>query len=125
MLRSDNTALTLLGLPEALRREEQAAAALGATIYVFRSISDFAGRSKLRTQWLWKYILRPFIAAALGLLVYFAARAFWIAEITKLVHLYTVLALLSGTFSRQTARRLSKLYDAIFSKVETLEEDKA
>jgi hypothetical protein len=102
------------------------AAALGATIHVFTSISDFAGRNKLRTQWLWWYILRPFIAAALGLLVYFAARAFWIAEVTTPVHLYTVLvlALLSGTFSKQTVRWLSKLYDAIFNKVEGLEEDK-
>lgn len=128
MLRSDNAALTLLGLREAPRREEQPAAALGATIHVFTSISDFAGRNKLRTQWLWWYILRPFIAAALGLLIYFAARAFWISEIAKPVHLYTVLvlvlALLSGTFSKQTVRWLSKLYDAIFNKVEDLEGDK-
>ncbi|MCX6094969.1 MAG: hypothetical protein NTY63_09155 [Candidatus Bipolaricaulota bacterium] len=118
----------MLGLREAPRREEQPAAALGATIHVFTSISDFAGRNKLRTQWLWWYILRPFIAAALGLLIYFAARAFWISEIAKPVHLYTVLvlvlALLSGTFSKQTVRWLSKLYDAIFNKVEDLEGDK-
>ena len=101
------------------------AAALGATVHVFTSISDFAGRGKLRSQWLWWYILRPFIAAALGLLVYFAARAFWIAEVAKPAHLYTVLllAVLSGAFSKQTVRWLSKLYDAVFQKVEDLEEE--
>ncbi len=100
-----------------------AAAALGATIHVFTSIADFAGRRQLGRQWLWWYILRPFIAAALGLLVYFGVRAMWIPKLETAAHLYGVLvvALLAGTFSKQTIRWLSELYDAAFRKVDRLE----
>jgi uncharacterized membrane protein len=101
------------------------AAALGATIHVFTSIADFAGRNKLRHQWLWWYILRPFIAAALGLLMYFAVRAVWIERLERPAQLYGILvvALLAGVFSKQTIRWLSELYDAVFHKVENLEQE--
>lgn len=101
------------------------AAALGATIHVFTSVADFAGRNKLRRQWLWWYILRPFIAAALGLLMYFAVRAVWIVKLEEPAQLYGILvvALLAGVFSKQTIRWLSELYDAIFHKVENLEQE--
>ncbi|MEN6369852.1 MAG: hypothetical protein ABFD77_09195 [Thermotogota bacterium] len=100
------------------------AAALGSMIHVFTSLAEFAGRKKLQRQWLWWYILRPFIAAALGLLIYYGVRAVWISTIATLSQMYIVLvlSLLAGTFSKQTVQWLSGLYDAFFRKVEKLEE---
>ena len=39
--------------------------ALGASIHLATSFTFFAGVSKLAVSWLWWYLLRPFIGAAL------------------------------------------------------------
>jgi hypothetical protein len=99
------------------------AAALGSMIHVFTSIAEFAGRGRLQHQWLWWYVLRPFIAAALGLLVYFGIRALFLKQLTQAPEMYGVLvvSLLAGAFSKQTIHWLAQLYDAFFRRVEKLE----
>jgi hypothetical protein len=49
--------------------------ALGTFAHTATSFTDFVGNQKLSTNWVWWYILRPFIGMALALIFYVSIRA--------------------------------------------------
>ncbi len=88
--------------------------ALGACIHMGTSFALFAGLSKLDANWLWWYILRPFIGAALAIIVYLVVRGvmFSTAADSKAVNLFGILAFsgLAGMFSKQAIEWLRDIF---------------
>lgn len=92
--------------------------ALGSYVHAATSFVDYVGNRALRWSWLWWYILRIFIGAALALIFYFALRAGFFAQEAEAsqVNPYGIAALagLSGLFSKQATDKLREVFDTLF-----------
>jgi hypothetical protein len=99
--------------------------ALGACIHMVTSFTFFAGKSELGASWLWWYILRPFIGAALGTVLYLVVRGVLFSSATdaKAISLYGILAFsgLAGMFSKQAIEWLRKVFDQMFQRLSNVE----
>jgi hypothetical protein len=91
--------------------------ATGSFIHAATSFSDFVGNQKLTRNWFWWYGLRPFIGAALALIVYLAIRGGLLgANATGDLNLFGVAALagLVGMFTKQATDKLNEVFTNLF-----------
>jgi len=92
--------------------------ALGSFIHIATSFADYVGNETFRASWLWWYLLRSLIGAALAILVLFALLAGLInGTDTAKVDVWGIAALagLSGLFSKQAADKLKEVFETLFS----------
>jgi hypothetical protein len=94
------------------------AGALGSFIHTATSFGDFVGNNKLSTNWLWWYILRPFIGTALAAIFYLVIRGGFMSPGTDAssINLYGIVALagLVGMFSKQATDKLGEVFTTMF-----------
>ena len=92
--------------------------ALGSFIHAATSFGDFVGNEKLTRNWLWWYLLKPLIGAALALILYVAFRGgFLSANISSgQINHFGVAALggMAGMFSKQATDKLSEVFGTLF-----------
>ena len=104
------------------------AGALGACIHMATSFALFAGKSELAASWLWWYLLRPPIGAALGTVLYLVVRGvmFSTAADAEAVNTFGVLAFagLAGMFSKQAIEWLRQVFDQMFRRLSDVEAKK-
>lgn len=122
---SEVAAIFLLGLETRLILLVALVGALGASIHMGTSFAFFAGKSELAASWLWWYLLRPFIGAALGTILYLIVRGllFSTAAEAKAVNLFGILAFagLAGMFSKQAIEWLRQVFDQMFRRLSDVE----
>lgn len=79
----------------------------------------------MAASWLWWYLLRPFIGAALGTILYLIVRGllFSTAAEAKAINLFGILAFagLAGMFSKQAIEWLRKIFDQMFQRLSNVE----
>lgn len=99
--------------------------ALGACIHMATSFALFAGKTELAASWLWWYLLRPFIGAALATILYLVVRGllFSSAAGAGTVNLFGLLAFagLTGMFSKQAIEWLRQVFDQMFRRLSEVE----
>ena len=92
--------------------------ALGSFVHTATSFSDFVGNQKLSTNWVWWYVLRPFIGMALAAIFYVAIRAGFLSGggQPNTINLFglTAVAGLVGMFSKQATDKLSEVFNTLF-----------
>jgi hypothetical protein len=115
----------LLGAEARLLLLVALAGALGASIHAASSFAVFAGLGRLATSWLWWYVLRPFIGAALATVLYFLVRGVLLSAASdpRAVSPYGLLAFagLSGMFSKQAIEWMGKVFDQMFRRLSNVE----
>jgi hypothetical protein len=95
------------------------AGALGGFVHAATSFTTYAGDRSLGRSWTWWYILRPFIGAALALVMYFVLRGGLMvpaANITDTLNPFTLVAVagLIGMFSKQATDKLNEIATVAF-----------
>lgn len=94
------------------------AGALGSYVHAATSFADYVGNRQLYGSWCWWYLLRPFIGAALALIVYFSVRGGLVGSTTGAAGLspYGVAAVagLAGMFSKQATDKLREVFENLF-----------
>jgi len=101
------------------------AGALGSVIHATTSFIDYVGNRTLVTSWLLWYLLRPFIGAALALILYFLLRGGFMtgtaqpadaAVAASLINPFGVAALaaLAGLFTKQATDKLNEVFSTLF-----------
>jgi hypothetical protein len=92
--------------------------ALGSFVHTATSFSDFVGNQKLSTNWVWWYVLRPFIGMALAAIFYVAIRAGFLSGggQPNTINLFglTAVAGMVGMFSKQATDKLSEVFNTLF-----------
>ena len=90
--------------------------ALGSYIHLATSFADFMGHRRLVWSWTWWYILRPFIAMALAVILYFVVRGGLITGDSGSVNPYGVAAIagMAGMFSKQATDKLREVFENLF-----------
>ena len=100
--------------------------ALGSCIHVAQSFATFAGNRTLRSSWTWWYVLRPFIGAALAVVVYVALRgALFPATAASSGDMspfgVAAIAGLTGMFSKQAVDKLNEVFSTAFATKDSTE----
>ena len=94
------------------------AGSLGSYIHLATSFADYVGNRQLVRSWAWWYILRPFIGAALAVIVYFVVRGGLVMGSSGAENLspYGIAAIagLAGMFSRQATDKLREVFENLF-----------
>jgi hypothetical protein len=92
---------------------------LGSSIHGIASHVTWIATNKWNIRWVFWYIARPIIAAALAILVYVVLRAGLITTVQPAVSLYGIAAVsaLVGLFSSQATQKLRDMFDSIFGIV--------
>ena len=104
-----------------------AAGALGSCIQAAQSFIVFVGNRTFRSNWIWWYVMRPFIGAGLGLIFYLLFRGGLVTGVngdpSTVINPYGIMAIcgLAGLFSNKATIVLGRIFNAVF-KTET-EED--
>ena len=92
--------------------------AIGSLIHAATSFADFVGNERLSANWIWWYILRPFIGMALAAIFYVTIRAGFLTSAgqpaTINVYGITSMAGLVGMFAKQATDKLSEVFDTVF-----------
>ncbi len=93
--------------------------AVGSYVHAATSFASYLGNRRLGKSWLWWYLLRPFVGAALALLFYFVVRGGFLqaGAGTESLNLYGIAALagLAGMFSKQATDKLREVFDNLFA----------
>jgi hypothetical protein len=98
------------------------AGALGSQIHVLRSYWKYVGNRRLLWSWAPQYIIKPFIGASLGLVLYFIIRAGFFTSTTILEATsfsFLAMAALAGMFTDVIVEKLLKVLELIFTKPES------
>lgn len=94
------------------------AGALGSYIHAATSFVSFVGTRSLEKSWLWWYVMRPFIGAALALLFYFVIRGGFLSTGTdaSAISIFGIagLAGLVGMFSKNAIDKLREVFETLF-----------
>lgn len=92
------------------------AGALGSYLHAAQSFAAYVGNRTAKRSWVWWYLLRTPIGAALGVLFYFVIRAGLTTGVTDAVSAYGVVAFgaLAGLFSKQATDKLAEVFDTLF-----------
>ncbi|MGH6690484.1 MAG: IPT/TIG domain-containing protein [Gammaproteobacteria bacterium] len=92
------------------------AGALGSYLHAAQSFAAYVGNRTAKRSWVWWYLLRAPIGAALGVLFYFVVRAGLTTGVTDAVSAYGVVAFaaLAGMFSKQATDKLAEVFDTLF-----------
>lgn len=95
---------------------------IGAFVHSATSFGDFVGNQKLTTNWIWWYLLRPFIGMALATVMYLAFRGGFLSvgnEVGKInIYATVALAAMVGMFSKQATDKLSETFTTLFKTSE-------
>jgi hypothetical protein len=102
------------------------AGALGAYVHLATSFADYAGNESLTVNWVWWYVLRPFIGMALAEIVYLALRGGLLSAGTAsdgAINPYGVAAVaaLTGLFSKQATDKLREVFETLFRTQQKVE----
>ncbi|MGR9044610.1 MAG: hypothetical protein ACU83N_04895 [Gammaproteobacteria bacterium] len=95
--------------------------ALGAMIHAIQSFIQFVGFRKFITSWVWWYVMRAPIGGTLALAFYFALRGGLLAGggagVAEQLSIAGVASLstLVGLFTEQAVKKLSDVFDTLFS----------
>jgi hypothetical protein len=99
-----------------------AAGGLGAVIQRLRSLYWYVGNRGLRRSWVLMYVLEPFAGVGLALVMYFVLRGGLTTTMASSsdINPYGVTALgaLVGMFSRETAGKLSAVFEMLLAPAE-------
>lgn len=94
------------------------AGGIGAFVHTATSFGDFVGNQKLTHNWIWWYVLKPFIGMALATLMYMAFRGGFltVGDEAGKINLYATVALagMVGMFSKQATDKLSEVFNTLF-----------
>jgi len=94
------------------------AGALGSTLYAASAFVSYVGKGAFDRRWLWWYILRPLMGAALATIFYFAIRGglFASGSNTSAVNAFGIAAIstLVGLFSKQATEKLDEVFQTLF-----------
>lgn len=103
---------------------------IGASIHAIQSFIQFVGHRTFITSWVWWYIMRAPIGALLALVFYFALRAGLLGgggevQVAEQVSVAGIASLstLVGLFTEQAVKKLSDVFDAMFTPKEKEEEE--
>ncbi|MDH3892385.1 MAG: hypothetical protein OEV49_15025 [candidate division Zixibacteria bacterium] len=94
--------------------------ALGSIIHAATSFATYVGNKSLTKSWYWWYVLRPFIGAAISIILYFCVRGgillTTMGSDDPNMSPYGVGALsgLAGMFSKKAADKLREVFEALF-----------
>lgn len=90
---------------------------LGNMIYIGASFTTFVGVGKFKRSWSLWYIIKPFIASALALAMYFAlcGGILTVNNTPENINIYSVMivAILTGLFTDRAALKLGDLFDGV------------
>lgn len=93
--------------------------ALGAFVHVATSFASFAGNRSLKPSWVWWFLLRPAVGAAMALIFYFVLRSGLLLDgpLGLAVSPFGVAAMsaLVGLFSKHLVDKFRMISDAAFS----------
>jgi hypothetical protein len=96
--------------------------ALGSFLHLAQSFSDFVGNRTLKSSWAWWYALRPFVGAALALVIYASIRGGLISVgaagfDASGLNPYGLMAgaALAGLFSKDATQKLGEVFKNLFS----------
>lgn len=91
---------------------------LGNMIHVATSFTTFVGNENFKKSWIIWYIVKPFTAAALAIIIYFIIRAGFLSygSDAKNVSLYGILSLsaLAGLFTDTATLKLKEVFETMF-----------
>jgi hypothetical protein len=89
---------------------------LGGTIHGIASLSAFRSTRKLTREWSMWYVARPFLGAALAVIVYLAIRAGLVVGGPSTISDFGVAATsaLVGLLTEQTTKKLRDVFDTLF-----------
>jgi hypothetical protein len=94
------------------------AGALGRFIHIATSFAEFAGNRQFEVGWIWWYLLKPFLGAALAVIFYLVLRGGLMTQAGSegAVNLYGVVAMggMVGMFSKQATAKLAEVFDTLF-----------
>ncbi|MCU1266574.1 MAG: hypothetical protein JWM21_2892 [Acidobacteria bacterium] len=94
------------------------AGALGSFIHAGTSFADYVGNRKLGGNWIWWYLLRPFIGMTLALIFYFVVRGGFISPSAGGGDMnpfgIAAMAGLVGMFSKQAIDKLNEVFNSLF-----------
>ncbi len=94
------------------------AGALGSYIHAATSFADYVGNRKLSSNWVWWYLLRPFIGMTLSLVFYFVVRGGFISPNAGGADMnpfgIAAMAGLVGMFSKQAIDKLDEVFTSLF-----------
>lgn len=92
--------------------------AIGSYIHLATSFSDFVGNRRLKPSWEIWYLLRPFIGAALAIVVYFVVRGGLISGTSGAEQMspygMAATAGMCGLFSKQATDKLQAVFEEAF-----------
>jgi len=96
-----------------------AAGGLGSFVHTATSFGDFVGNEKLTTNWIWWYMLRPFIGMALAAIFYLVIRGGFMtagADTGNHINPFGIAAMagLVGMFSKQATDKLDEVFTTLF-----------
>lgn len=101
------------------------AGSLGALIRCLYNFFTFWGSSKFDFNWIWYYLISPFIGGSLALVFYFIIRGGFFtvnndwANLNNInLYSFTGLSMLVGLFSREALKKLQDIAETVFVKVE-------
>jgi hypothetical protein len=91
---------------------------LGSFIHAATSFGDYVGNEKLTTNWIWWYMLRPFIGMILAAIFYLVIRGGFLSAGTEAgkINPFGIAALagLVGMFSKQATDKLNEIFNTLF-----------
>lgn len=94
------------------------AGALGSYIHAATSFADYVGNRKLSGNWVWWYLLRPFIGMSLALVFYFVVRGGFISPSAGGTDMnpfgIAAMAGLVGMFSKNAIDKLNEVFTSLF-----------
>lgn len=92
------------------------AGAMGAFLHVAQSFATYVGNRSFSESWTWWYLLRPFMGAALAVVVYVVFRSALVPSSATVSNAYGIVALasLSGMFSKQAIDKLNEIFTVAF-----------
>ncbi|WP_199509686.1 hypothetical protein [Nucisporomicrobium flavum] len=103
------------------------ASALGSFVHAATSFATYVGNRRLHRSWIWWYLLRLFIGAALAISFYFAVRGGLLsAQVSSdSINPYGIAALaaLVGLFSKQATDKLREIFETMFRTAEGYGDD--
>jgi hypothetical protein len=92
--------------------------ALGSYIHAATSFATYVGNGELHRTWLWWYVLRPFVGAALAFVLYAVTRGGLLTGSGNASVLnpfgIAAIAAMAGMFSKQAVDKLREVFDNLF-----------
>jgi len=99
--------------------------ALGSYVHVATSFASFAGNRSLEPSWVWWFLLRPAIGAALALITYFLMRSGFLLDgpLGEVVSPFGIAAVSAcvGLISKQAVDKMRNISDTAFNTAQDAE----